>query len=188
MPTILGLSGSVRTGSFNTMLLRALVDGAPAGTTIDVASIGEVPLYNADWEAAHGIPAPVQHLKDRLAAADGLLLVTPEYNNSIPGVFKNAIDWMSRPPGDIPRVFRGKPVAIAGATPGQGSTNLAQAAWLPVIRTLGLRPWFDGRLGIRGAAKVFDGSGNLVDADTKDRVRAFIEGFAQFVERASAQP
>jgi NAD(P)H-dependent FMN reductase len=186
MPTILALSGSVRTGSFNTMLLRALVDVAPADTIIDVGSIGEVPLYNGDWEAANGVPAAVQQLKDRLAAADGLLLVSPEYNNSIPGVFKNAIDWMSRPASDIPRVFGGKPVAIAGATPGQGGTMLSQAAWLPVIRTLGMLPWFQGRLTISGAGKVFDSAGTIQDVAIKERVRTFIEGFARFVERESS--
>src|SRR4051812_13494353 len=118
MPTILGISGSDRAGSFNAALLRAFVAAAPPGTVIEVASIREVPLYDGDWEAAHGVPEPVRQLKDRLAAADGLLLVTPEYNNSLPGVLKNAIDWMSRPPSDVDHVFGGKPVAIAGATPG----------------------------------------------------------------------
>jgi len=80
-----------------------------------------------------------------IAAADGLLLVTPEYNNSIPGVFKNAIDWLSRPPADISRVFGGKPVAIIGASPGGFGTILSQEAWLPVLRTLGTKPWFGGR-------------------------------------------
>jgi len=180
--TILGLSGSVRTGSYNTALLRALADAAPAGTKVEIVTIADVPLYNGDWEAANGIPAPVQELKSRLAAADGLLLVTPEYNNSIPGVLKNAIDWMSRPASDVPRVFGGKPVAIAGATPGQGSTLLSQAAWLPVIRTLGMLPWFQGRLGVPGAAKIFDADGAIADAATRDRASRFISGFAAFVE------
>lgn len=81
-------------------------------------------------------------LKDRIAAADGLLLVTPEYNNSIPGVFKNAIDWLSRPASDIGRVFDGKPVGLIGATPGGMGTPFSQTAWLPVLRTLGTRPFF----------------------------------------------
>jgi len=183
MATIIGISGSVRTASFNSMLLRALAAAAAPRATVDIVSIREVPLYDGDWEAAHGVPLPVQQLKDRLAAADGLLLVTPEYNNSIPGVLKNTIDWMSRPPADIPRVFRNKPVAIAGATPGPGGTLLSQAAWLPVIRTLGMLPWFAGRLQISSAATVFDTNGAIVDDAVRNRVRTFTEGFVAFVER-----
>ena len=183
MSTITGISGSVRTASFNSMLLRALATAAAPHATVDIVSIREVPLYDGDWEAAHGVPPPVQQLKDRLAAADGLLLVTPEYNNSMPGVLKNTIDWMTRPAADIPRVFRGKPVAIAGATPGAGGTLLSQAAWLPVVRTLGMLPWFGGRLQVSTAAKVFDATGAIVDEAVRERVRTFIEGFAAFVER-----
>jgi chromate reductase, NAD(P)H dehydrogenase (quinone) len=183
MATIMGISGSVRAGSFNSMLLRALVEAAAPQATVDVVSIREVPLYDGDWEAAHGVPPAAQQLKERLAAADGLLLVTPEYNNSIPGVLKNTIDWMSRPAADIPRVFRGKPVAIAGATPGPGGTLLSQAAWLPVIRTLGMLPWFAGRLQVSTAAKVFDATGAVVDEAVRDRVRTFIEGYVAFVDR-----
>src|SRR6266850_2040968 len=115
--TIVGLSGSLRKASFNAALLRAAVELAPAGLVVEMASIVGIPLYNADVDR-DGTPAPVAALKDRIAAADGLLLVTPEYNNSIPGVFKNVIDWLSRPPGDIPRVFGGKPVTLMGATLG----------------------------------------------------------------------
>src|SRR5262245_8064471 len=119
---IIGVCGSLRRGSFNLMLLRAAVEAVPAGSSIQIESIRDIPLYDGDVEAEQGIPPVVQQLKARIAAADGLLIVTPEYNNSIPGVFKNAIDWLSRPPADIPRVFRGRPVAIMGATPGLGAT------------------------------------------------------------------
>src|SRR5262245_33852009 len=104
MPRILGLSGSLRRGSFNTMLLNAASAAAPQGTTIETASIAGIPLYDGDFEAAEGVPAVVETLKNRIAAAEGLLIVSPEYNNSIPGVTKNAIDWLSRPPADIARV------------------------------------------------------------------------------------
>ena len=164
------------------MLLRAAAAAAPPGTTIAIESIRGIPLYDGDVEAEHGIPTPVQQLKDRIAAADGLLIATPEYNNSIPGVLKNAVDWLSRPPAHIARVFRGRPVAIMGATPGAGATTMSQAAWLPVIRTLGMRPWFEGRLGIPAAGKVFDADGAITDPATQDRVRKFVEGFAAFVE------
>ena len=187
MPTIIGLSGSLRRASFNLMLLRAAAEAAPPATSIEIESIREIPLYDGDVEAEHGIPPAVQRLKDRIAAADGLLIVTPEYNNAMPGVLKNAIDWLSRPASDIGRVFRGRPVAVVGATPGQGGTALAQAAWLPVLRTLGMRPWFEGRVLISGAGKVFDADGRLVDAPTQDRVRTFVAGFAAFVEAQRQQ-
>src|SRR5437763_14292960 len=153
---IIGISGSVRRASFNAALLRALAAAWPAETALRVESIAEIPLYNGDEEVAHGVPEPVARLKDAIAAAEGLLLVTPEYNNSVPGVAKNAIDWLSRPPADVPRIFRNRPVAIMGATPGQGGTILSQAAWLPVLATLGTSPWFGGRLRVSGAGKVFD--------------------------------
>jgi len=164
------------------MLLRAAVEAVPARSTIQIESIRDIPLYDGDVEAEQGIPQAVQHLKARIVAADGLLIVTPEYNNSMPGVLKNAIDWLSRPPSDIPRVFRGRPVAIIGATPGQGGTLLSQAAWLPVVRTLGMRPWFEGRVNVSGAGKVFDTEGRLADEAIRDRIRTFVEGFTGFVD------
>lgn len=154
MATIIGLCGSLRRDSFNLMLLHAAVEVAPPGTSIEIESIREIPLYDGDVEAEQGIPPAVQRLKDRIAAADGVLIVTPEYNNSMPGVLKNAIDWLSRPASDIGRVFRGRPVALMGATPGPGGTALSQAAWLPVLSTLGMRPWFEDRVLISGARKV----------------------------------
>jgi chromate reductase len=164
------------------MLLRAAVEAVPAGSTIEIESIRDIPLYDGDVEAEQGIPQAVQQLKARIVAADGLLIVTPEYNNSMPGVLKNAIDWLSRPPADIPRVFRGRPVAIMGATPGQGGTLLSQAAWLPVVRTLGMRPWFEGRVNVSGAGKVFDTDGRVADEAIRDRIRTFVEGFTAFVD------
>jgi NAD(P)H-dependent FMN reductase len=162
------------------MLLRAAVEAAPPGTSIDPESIREIPLYDGDIEDEQGVPPSVQRLKDRIAEADGLLVVTPEYNNSIPGVLKNAIDWLSRPAADIPRVFRGRPVAIIGATIGAGRTALSQAAWLPVLRFLGMLPWFEGEVAIANAGSAFDRYGRLADAATQRRIRTFIEGFVGF--------
>jgi NAD(P)H-dependent FMN reductase len=179
VPKIIGISGSLRKASFNTSLLRTAVELAPTGTAIEMASIRDIPLYDGDVEAA-GVPAVVQALKDRIAAADGLLIATPEYNNSIPGVVKNAIDWLSRPASDISRVFRDKKIALMGATPGQGGTLLSQAAWLPMLRTLGVDPWFGGRMSVSGAGKIFDAEGKLIDEPTRARLKTFVEGFAAF--------
>ena len=181
--TIVATSGSVRSRSFNTMLLHAAVEATPAGTTVEVASIKDIPLYDGDLEAASGIPASVQALKERVATAGGLLLVTPEYNNSIPGVLKNAIDWMSRPTEDIARVFGGRPVGVIGATPGPGGTSLAQVAWLPVLRTLGMLPYFGARVLVSRAGTVFDQQGKLADAAVRAQVERYMKGFADFVSR-----
>ena len=180
MINIIGLCGSLRHGSFNRLLLRAAVEVAPPGTVIQPESIREIPLYDGDVEDEQGLPPAVQRLKDRIAEADGLLIVTPEYNASMPGVLKNAIDWLSRPAADISRVFRGRPVAIMGATPGPGGTALSQAAWLPVVRRLGMRPWFEGGVLISDAGRVFDSDGRVTDAATRQGIRTFVEGFAVF--------
>ena len=180
MTTIIALCGSLRRKSFNRMLLRAASEAAPTGTSIEQESIREIPLYDGDVEEEQGVPNAVKRLKDRIAEANGLLIVTPEYNHSMPGVLKNAIDWLSRPAEDIPRVFGGRPVAIMGATTGPGGTALSQAAWLPVVRRLGMRPWFEGGVLLSNAFMVFDTDGRIVDPVMKGQVRSFIEGFAAF--------
>lgn len=183
MARLIGLSGSLRRGSFNTALLRAAAGLMPARSELSVRTLHAIPLYDGDFEAAQGIPQPVVELKDAVAGADGLLLATPEYNNSIPGVFKNTIDWLSRPPADIPRVFGGKPVAIVGTSPGGFGTVLAQAAWLPVLRTLGTNLWTGARLLVSRAGSVFDASGAITDQKVTDQLREFIHGFVDFIGR-----
>jgi NAD(P)H-dependent FMN reductase len=181
MTKIVGIAGSLRKASFNASLLRAFAELAPKDVTVEIESIRDIPLYDGDLEAEKGIPPAAAALKDKIASADGLLIVTPEYNASIPGVLKNAIDWLSRPPADIPRVFGSRPVAIAGASPGRFGTLLSQTAWLPVLRTLGTEPWFGKKLYVGGASKVFDAEGKIVDDAIKKQAEELITGFAAFV-------
>ena len=181
MIRLLGVSGSLREASFNTALLRAAATVLPEGVTLEVATLKGIPLYDGDLEAAHGIPEAVVALRERVLACDGLLLASPEYNNGIPGVFKNAIDWLSRGE-EAKRVFGDRPVAVIGASPGGFGTILAQAAWLPVLRTLGTRSWHGGRLMVSRAGKVFDGNGAMVDDAVREQLRTFMAGFAAFAK------
>nr|WP_294972782.1 NADPH-dependent FMN reductase [uncultured Pseudomonas sp.] len=187
MTHIVGVAGSLRHASYNLGLLRAAAMLMPDGATLEVRSIAGIPLFNADDEAAAGIPSAVAELKQALMAADGVILATPEYNNGIPGVFKNAIDWASRPVADIPRVFGGRPFAVVGASPGGFGTLLAQDAWLSVLRMLGAEPWFGGRLVVSHAGQLFDDAGNLLDAELRERLQAYLSGFVEFVRSHPGQ-
>ena len=182
MGHIVGISGSLREASYNSALLRTARDRYPE--RLRIARIDRIPLYNADVESA-GFPPEVEEVKQQVAGAQGVLLVSPEYNNSVPGVLKNAIDWLSRPSGDIRNVFDGKPVAVIGASPGGFGTILGQSAWLPVLRTLRARHWTGGRLMVSHARKVFDEEGTLVDDNVRERLEAFVGDFIAFCERAS---
>ncbi len=178
---IVAICGSMRERSYNKALLEAARELAPPDVEIEIATIRGIPVYDGDEEAAHGVPAIVEELKGRVAAADGLLLASPEYNNSLPGPLKNAIDWLSRPPKDIPRVFTGRAVGLIGATPGRGATRLAQNAWLPVFRTLGMRAYFERSLYVDGAAQRVDAQGRLTDATIRKLLEDYLKGFAHFV-------
>ncbi|MBB4042156.1 NAD(P)H-dependent FMN reductase [Microvirga flocculans] len=184
MTKLIGLSGSLRKASYNSALLRNAAGLMPEGSELVVETIHGIPLYDADLEAAEGIPQRVTELKDAIAGADGLLLVTPEYNNSIPGVFKNAIDWLSRPDTDIKRVFWAKPVAVIGASPGGFGTILSQNAWLPVLRTLRADFWSSGRLMVSRASAVFNQDGTLADQKIEEQLRAYLEGFVAYAGAA----
>jgi NAD(P)H-dependent FMN reductase len=186
MVTIVGISGSLRKHSFNAGLLRAAAEAIPDGCTLAIESIKGIPLYNADVEETEGIPPAVGHLKESIAAADGLLMVTPENNNSIPGVFKNAIDWLTRPPEDRQRIFGNLPIGLMGATPGNFGTAFSQYAWLPVCRVLGTQVWSGKLMWISGAMKKFDEEGNLVDDGVMKQLTTYMNGFVDFVKRLKA--
>lgn len=177
MAHLVGFAGSLRKGSYNRMLLSAAATAMPEGSSLEPLAIDQVPLYNADIEESEGIPASVAAIKDRIAEADGLLIVTPEYNGSIPGVAKNVIDWISRPGDDQPRVTHGKPVAIMGATPGGLGTAFSQAAWLQVLRTLRMRVWVTGGpFYLSSAFKSFDDNGAPND-ELQQRLADYLAGF-----------
>ena len=156
---VLGISGSLRQGSFNTMALRAAQKLAPAGMEITIADISRIPLYNDDVRVA-GEPAEVSALKAQIRAADAVLLVTPEYNFSIPGVLKNTLDWMSRPP-EPP--FDGKVVAIMGASPGPVGTARVQYDLRKVLVFLDAFCVNKPEVFISNCASKFDAQGNLTD-------------------------
>ncbi|CAD5375167.1 NAD(P)H-dependent oxidoreductase [Rubrivivax sp. A210] len=181
MVRILGISGSLRAASLNTALLKAAQALAGADMALEAATLHGIPLYDGDVEQAEGAPAAVRALKDRMLASDGLLLVSPEYNNGIPGVFKNAVDWLSRPTPGLADVFRDRPLALIGASPGGFGTTLAQAHWLPVLRTLGARQWNGGRLMVSRAQAAFAADGSLQDEAVKRQLGDFLQGFAAFV-------
>lgn len=176
MTRLVGFAGSLRAGSYNRSLLAAAAAVMPDGSALDVLSIDDVPLYNADVEA-DGIPESVQTVKDRIAAAAGLVIATPEYNGGIPGVAKNVIDWISRPADDQPRVTHGKPVALIGATPGGLGTAFSQAAWLQVLRTLRMRVWVGGGpFYVSAASSSFDDDGRPSD-ELRERLETWMAGF-----------
>lgn len=183
MITIAGISGSLRKYSYNAGLLRAAAEAVPEGCSLQIGSIQGIPLYNADVEESDGIPVAVEELKSLVSASDGLLLVTPENNNSMPGVFKNAIDWLTRPPEDRARIFGGRPIGLMGATPGAFGTAFSQYAWLPVLRVLGTQVWSGRLMWVSGAMGKFDEEGNLTDEKTKKQLVKYMGGFVDFVSK-----
>src|SRR5882724_1789729 len=167
---ILGIAGSVRKASFNKSALRAAQKLVPDGTSIEIFDIGGLPGFNQDDQK--NPPAKVTELKARIRAADAILLVTPEYNYSIPGVLKNAIDWASRPYGD--NAWNGKPVAVMGASPGMLGTARAQYHLRQVFVFLNMYPVNQPEVMIAHAAERFDTTGNLLDEHAKDLIRQLL--------------
>jgi len=176
---IVGIAGSLRSGSFNAALLRAALEECPASATLELESIRGIPLYDGDVEAV-GLPETVRRFRERIAAADALLIVTPEYNYSMAGVLKNAIDWASRPP-DQP--FSGKPVAIAGASMGGFGTARAQYHLRQTCVFLDMIPLNKPEVFISAAHQKVDAQGRLSDEHSRVAVRALLEALVAWTRR-----
>ena len=176
---VLGLCGSLRKGSFNRMALKAASELMPGGMTMSTHEIHDIPLFNADVQAA-GWPAPVKALRDAVGAADAILFATPEYNHSVTGVLKNAIDWASRPP-DQP--FKGKPCAIIGASPGVMGSVRSQVHLRDICVFLDLHPVNQPEVMIGNADKRFDVEGKLTDETTRKFLGQLMTAFADWCHK-----
>lgn len=181
---VAGIPGSLRESSLNKGLLRAAVELAPAGMEIHVyARLGDIPPYNDDV-FAKGDPEPVADLKSFIGSADALLIVTPEYNYGVPGVLKNAIDWVSRPAGKS--ALNRKPAALMGCSPGLGGTIRAQHALRQSFVFTDTLVMSQPEIKIPSAAPLFDASVKLTDENTRQHVKKFLEAFASWVDRLRA--
>jgi chromate reductase len=188
LKTVLAIAGSLRRRSYNRLLLAAAAECAPAEMVLSTCeAIGALPLFDEDLEAARpGGPDVVRRVRDEVARADGLLIATPEYNHSIPGVLKNAVDWLSRPGPE--EVLVGKPVAIVGATRGRWGTRLAQAALRQVLYATEsvVLPRFG--VFVREAETAFDPSGRLVDASARDQLTEMLRAFSAWIDLVARGP
>ena len=176
---VLGISGSLRKGSYNTAALRAATELLPDGMTLDFADISQLPLYNEDVRQA-GFPPPAQKLREQIRAADALLFAMPEYNYSISGVLKNAIDWASRPP-DQP--FDGKPIGIMGATPSLWGTTRAQYHLRQMCVYLNMFPVNKPEVLIAQAQSKFDAELRLTDKTTRDMIAQLLVALRDWTRR-----
>jgi len=176
---ILGIAGSLRQGSYNRAALRAAARLAPEGVTLEVFDLDGIPPYNQDEETRP--PARVAELKARIRAADAILFSTPEYNYSIPGVLKNAIDWASRPYGDS--AWNGKPAAVMGASVALQGTSRAQYHLRQVFVYLDMHPLNQPEVMIADAARRFDEHGNLTDEKARESIRQLLTGLVHWSRR-----
>ncbi len=177
--TVLGIAGSLRKASYNRAALRAAVELAPDGMHLETFDIAPIPVYNEDLRE-QGYPPPVQEMRDRMGAADALLFVTPEYNYSIPGVLKNAIDWASRPPG---QPFDGKPIAIMGASPGMLGSARAQYHLRQCFVFLNGMVLNRPEVMIANASNRFDAEGKLTDDGTRKIIASLLEALRDWTLR-----
>jgi len=178
---ILGIAGSLRRESYNRAALRAATQLVPEGASIEIFELDGIPGFNQDEE--QNPPEKVVELKRRIREADAILIVTPEYNYSIPGVLKNAIDWASRPYGDS--AWNGKPAAIMGASIGAIGTARAQYHLRQMFVFLNMFPINQPEVMIGNASERFDAEGNLTDDTTKDFIRQLLQGLVSWTRRIS---
>lgn len=178
----LGLSGSLRKNSYNTALLRAAGELLPEGVILDIFDLLPVPLYNPDAEKP--FPAPVAELRQKVAAADALLIATPEYNASMPGVLKNALDWLSRPPA---QPLNGKPAAVMGASTGNFGTLRAQLHLRQVLQHTNALLLNKPEVLVVHAETKFDADGRLIDEITRGFVRDLLAALADWACRLRSQ-
>lgn len=177
---LLAISGSLRADSHNSRLLRIAAEEAPAGVDVEIyEGLGEIPPYDADNDTEFG-PAPVRELRELIAEADGLVFATPEYNSSIPGVLKNAIDWASRPRATTP--LEGKPAAVMGATTGQFGAVWAQAELRKVLGSTGARV-VDAEVSLALADDAFDSDGALRNDQALEAIRSLTAAIVAEAER-----
>jgi chromate reductase, NAD(P)H dehydrogenase (quinone) len=176
---ILGIAGSLRRASYNRAALRAATQLVPQDATLDIFELDGLPGFSQDEE--QNPPATVVELKKRIREADALLIATPEYNYSIPGVLKNAMDWASRPYGDS--AWNGKPVAIMGASVGTIGTARAQYHLRQVFVFLNMFPLNQPEVMIGNAAERFDKEGNLTDETTKNFIRQLLQNLVDWTRR-----
>lgn len=176
---VLGICGSLRKASFNMMALRAAQSLAPQGMTITIADISQVPLYNEDVKGA-GFPPAVQLLRDQVKAADALLIVSPEYNFSIPGVLKNAIDCASRPPSK--NSFAHKPAGVLGASPGAIGTALAQYHLRTVLGALGVSTLAQPDVFLQFHEGLIDDAGNVTNDKTQQFLQTWVDRYVAWVD------
>ena len=176
---ILGIAGSLRRDSYNRAALRAATQLVPEGATVETFELDGLPGFNQDEE--QNPPAKVIELKKRIREADAILIVTPEYNYSIPGVLKNAIDWASRPYGDS--AWNGKPAAIMGASVGSIATARAQYHLRQMMVFLNMFPINQPEVMIGNAQERFDAEGNLTDDETKEFIRQLLQNLVEWTRR-----
>jgi chromate reductase len=178
---LLTLVGSLRKGSYNAAVARALPELAPPGVTIvHGPSVGDLPLYDADLQEVQGIPPRAQEIGAAVAAADGVIIVTPEYNHSVPGVLKNALDWVSRM---SPQPFTDKPVAIQSASPGAMGGIRAQLHMRHILVFLRAITLAAPEVIVFQGHKKISEDGVLHDQPTRDAIKMQLEAFAKFVRR-----
>lgn len=177
---VLGIIGSLRAGSYNARLVHAAIELAPGELSITSMTLGDIPLYNADVEA-QGYPAGVPALRTAIRDSDAILFSSPEYNYGVPGVLKNAIDWISRPPKD--GLFDRKPAALMGASQGPSGTMRMQLQLRNTLQSVGMYVMPKPEIVVTHSKDKFDAEGKLTDEKTREHLTRFLAAFVEWAQR-----